>query len=149
MSEPERDDERDQPGGEVVAFPGVRAVPEVAADAALESAPEPLEGEIVGEEEYARRTGLHRYAPVRVVHLVTVVRASERTTGAGRAVLRTGLTVGQGVGSWARRGLDAVTLGVYRRQIEAAEAAGDSERLADWTTRRELPCVKPPSVDLG
>ena len=60
MSEAEREDERDQPGGEVVAFPGIRAVPEVAADAALEPAPEPLEGEIVGEEEYARRTGLHR-----------------------------------------------------------------------------------------
>ena len=137
MSEPERDDERDQPGGEVVRFPGIRAVPEVAADAALEPVPEPLEGEIVGEEEYARRTGLHRYAPIRVVHLVTVVRESERTTGAGRAMLRTGLTVGHGVGSWARRGWDGATLGVYRRQIEAAEAAGDGERLADWTTRRE------------
>ena len=101
MSEPERDDERDQPGGEVLPFPGIRAVPEVVPDAALEPAPEPLEGEIVGEEEYARRTGLHRYTPIRVVHLVTVVRESERTTGAGRAVLRTGLAVGQGVGSWA------------------------------------------------
>ena len=131
MSEPERDDEQDQPGGEVVAFPGTRAVPE----AALEPVPEPLEGEIVGEEEYARRTGLHRYTPIRVV--VTVVRQSERTTGAGRAMLRTGLTVGQGVGSWTRRGWDGATLGVYRRQIEAAEAAGDREQLADWTTRRE------------
>ena len=103
MSEPEREDERDQPGGEILPFPGgIRAVPEVVPDAALE--PAPLEGEIVGEEEYARRTGLHRYTPVRVVHLVTVVRQSERTTGAGRAVLRTGLTVGHGVGSWARRG---------------------------------------------
>jgi len=133
MSEPQRDDEQDQPGGEVVAFPGTRAVPE----AALEPASEPLEGEIVGEEEYARRTGVHRYTPIRVVHLVTVVRESERTTGAGRAMLRTGLAVGQGVGSWTRRGWDGATLGVYRRQIEAAEAAGDSERLADWTTRRE------------
>jgi len=137
MSEPERDDDHDQPGGEVVPFPDTRPVPEVVPDAVLEPAAEPLEGEIVGEEEYARRTGVHRYTPTRVVHLVTVVRESERTTGAGRAMLRTGLTVGSGVGSWARRGWDGATLGVYRRQIEAAEAAGDSERLADWTTRRE------------
>src|SRR5918998_6099584 len=45
--------------------------------------------------------------------------------------------IGQGFGSWARGGWDGATLGVYRRQIEAAEAAGDSERLTDWTTRRE------------
>ena len=50
MSEAEHDDERDQPGGEILPFPGIRAVPEVAPDAALE--PAPLEGEIVGEEEY-------------------------------------------------------------------------------------------------
>jgi len=98
MSEAERDDERDQPGGEVVPFPGARAVPEVAPDAALEPVPDALDGELVSDEEYARRTGLHRYTPIRVVHLVTVVRESEHTTGAGRAVLRAGLTVGQGVG---------------------------------------------------
>ena len=137
MSEAERDDERDQPGGEVVPFPGARAVPEVAPDAALEPVPDALDGELVSDEEYARRTGLHRYTPIRVVHLVTVVRESEHTTGAGRAVLRAGLTVGQGVGSWARRGVDAATLGVYRRQITEAEATGDQERLADWTARTE------------
>ena len=56
MSEPERDDQRDQPGGEVVPFPGARAVPEVVADAALEPVPDALDGELVSEEEYARRT---------------------------------------------------------------------------------------------
>jgi len=139
MSETERDDERDQPGGTVVPFPGARVVPvpEVAPGAELDPVPEALEGEIVTEAEYARRTGLHRYAPVRVVHLITTVRESGRTAGAGRAALRAGLTVGQGVGSWARRGHDAATLGVYRRQIAAAEAAGDHERLADWTSRTE------------
>src|SRR5918998_2786689 len=45
--------------------------------------------------------------------------------------------IGQGFGSWARGGWDGATLGVYRRQIEAAEAAGDGERLTDWPTRRE------------
>jgi S-DNA-T family DNA segregation ATPase FtsK/SpoIIIE len=47
------------------------------------------------------------------------------------------MMIGQGFGSWARRGWDGATLGVNRRKIEAAEAAGDGERLADWTTRRE------------
>ena len=90
MSAPEQDDHQDDDrGGEVVPFPG--GGPEVAPGAGLEPAPEPLEGEIVGEEEYARRTGVHRYTPIRVVRLVTVVRASERTTGAGRDDDRSGV----------------------------------------------------------
>jgi hypothetical protein len=47
-----------------------------------------------------------------------------------RATLRAGVTIGQSVGSWVRRGYDAATLGVYRRQITAAEAMGDHHRLA-------------------
>jgi len=135
MSAPEQDDHQDDDrGGEVVPFPG--GGPEVAPGAGLEPAPEPLEGEIVGEEEYARRTG-GRYTPPLIVNRVVVVVTSPRSVGAGRATARAGMMIGQGFGSWARRGWDGATLGVYRRQIEAAEAAGDGERLADWTTRRE------------
>ena len=138
MSAPEQDDRHDDdPGGEVLPFPSGGQVPEPFPGAGLEPAPEPLEGEIVGEEEYARRTGAQRYTPPPVVHRVVVVVTSPRAVGAGRATARAGLMIGQGFGSWARRGWDGATLGVYRRQIEAAEAAGDGERLADWTTRRE------------
>ena len=134
MSAPEQDNRQndDERGGEVVPFPGGQ-VPE----AGLEPAPEPLEGEIVDEEEYARHTGTQRYTPPVVVHRVVVVVTSPRAVDAGRATARAGMMIGQGFGSWARRGWDGASLGVYRRQIEAAEAAGDGERLADWTTRRE------------
>ena len=37
-------------------LPGARAVPEVVADAALEPVPDALDGELVSEEEYARRS---------------------------------------------------------------------------------------------
>jgi len=105
MSKAQRDDEQDQPGGTVVPFPGAHPVPlDEVPGTALEPVPDALEGEIVTEEEYARLTGLQRRTTGRVVHLATAVRNSEHTTGAGRAMLRAGLTVGQGVGSWARRG---------------------------------------------
>jgi len=58
MNTPERDHRNDDDrGGEVVPFPGRPQVPDVTPEAALEPAPEPLEGEIVGEDEYARHTG--------------------------------------------------------------------------------------------
>jgi len=137
MSTETHDDHNDDDrGGELLRFPDRPQVPDVTPGAALEPAPEPLEGEIVGEEEYARRTG-RRYTPPVVVHRVVVVITSPRAVDAGRATARAGLMIGQGFGSWARRSWDGATLGVYRRQIEAAEAAGDAERLADWTTRRE------------
>jgi len=137
MNTPERDHRNDDDrGGEVVPFPGRPQVPDVTPEAALEPAPEPLEGEIVGEDEYARHTGA-RYTPPVIVNRVVVVVTSPRSVSAGRATARAGMMIGQGFESWARRGWDGATLGVYRRQIEAAEAAGDGERLADWTTRRE------------
>ncbi|MBA2695642.1 MAG: hypothetical protein H0U62_07320 [Actinobacteria bacterium] len=139
MSRAQRDDEQDEPGGEILPFPGTRVVPDVVPDAELEPAPELLEGEIVDDDEYARRTGAQRTGAVVqvVLHRVTVMVRSDSRTRPARAVLRAGLTVGQGVGSWARRGCDAATLGVYRRQILDADATGDHERLADWTARTE------------
>jgi DNA segregation ATPase FtsK/SpoIIIE, S-DNA-T family len=38
--------------------------------------------------------------------------------------------------SWARRGWDAATLGIHRRQINAAEALGDQVLLAEWIERK-------------
>ncbi|MGH4013178.1 MAG: hypothetical protein ACRDSL_04450 [Pseudonocardiaceae bacterium] len=135
MTAPEREDEQEQ-GGLLVPFPGARQVPDVAAGAELEPAPEVLDAELVDEQEYAERTGgLQRYAPVTV--LVRVARPAERTVGASRATLRAGVTIGQGLGSWAKRGYDSATFGTHRRAITAAEAAGDREQVARLIASRE------------
>jgi S-DNA-T family DNA segregation ATPase FtsK/SpoIIIE len=68
---------------------------------------------------------------------VVVVRESERPGQAVRVSARTGITLYQGFESWGRRAWDASTMGVYRRQIRAAEASGDHERLSDWVDRKE------------
>ncbi|MGH3693220.1 MAG: cell division protein FtsK [Pseudonocardiaceae bacterium] len=54
-----------------------------------------------------------------------------------RWVLGQAVVACQGFGSWARRVWDGATLGVYRRQMTAAEAAGDVALLAEWTERRQ------------
>lgn len=92
---------------------------------------EVLDGELVDEQP--------KVHPVRRIAPATVVRVVEhdRTRRAGKATARHSMTVLAGLASWARRGWDASTLGVYRRQIKAAEALGDREALADWTERRE------------
>ncbi|NGY63408.1 cell division protein FtsK [Lentzea sp. NEAU-D13] len=70
--------------------------------------------------------------------VVRVVRQHEPTVKTTRVVLAVGLSVAQGFQSWATRAWDAGTFGVYRRQIRAAEVAGDREALAEWIDRREL-----------
>ncbi len=78
-------------------------------------------------------------APARVAKSAAVaVKAHEPTMTAGKAVLRHSFTVVQGVESWAKRAWDASTMGVYRRQIKAAEAVGDREALKEWADRKEM-----------
>jgi S-DNA-T family DNA segregation ATPase FtsK/SpoIIIE len=101
------------------------------AGADVEPAAEVIDAELVDEQEYARR------ATGPVVRVTARVITSPHALTAGRVTARAGLMIAQGFGSWARRGWDSATLGVYRRAIAAAEAAGDAERLADWTSRRE------------
>jgi S-DNA-T family DNA segregation ATPase FtsK/SpoIIIE len=74
---------------------------------------------------------------VRVSRVVTVVRESDRARAAARVGARTVVEVYQGLESWARRVFDASTMGVYRRQIRAAEAMGNQEQLLEWTERKE------------
>ena len=73
---------------------------------------------------------------------VRVVRESERPKQASKGVLRFSLDVVQGLESWAKRAWDASTMGVYRRQIRAAEAVGNQELLAEWTERKEAAADK-------
>ncbi|MEU7004458.1 hypothetical protein [Nonomuraea sp. NPDC046570] len=75
--------------------------------------------------------------PARLLGHVVRVRRSERGAKAARGALAAAVTVGQGWHSWLVRAGDALTLGVYRRQIRAAEAAGDQVALAEWVERKQ------------
>ena len=141
MSAPDQDDREDR-GGEVLPFPLPGRDTETpnteagtGAGSAIEPAAEVFDAELVDEQEYARR----RTRPVvRVTaQRMVVLATSPRTASTARATLRAGVRISQGFSSWAQRGWDAATLGVYQRAIAAAEAMGDHDRLADWTTRRE------------
>ncbi|MBK1784552.1 cell division protein FtsK [Prauserella cavernicola] len=108
---------------------------------------EVVEGELISDEEYRYRTSQKAQAIARykgyahdavvVGRAVKTVATHQHTKTAGKAVISAGLTTVQGVESWGKRAWDASTMGVYRRQIKAAEASGDREALADWTERRE------------
>ncbi|TWD80391.1 S-DNA-T family DNA segregation ATPase FtsK/SpoIIIE [Kribbella amoyensis] len=110
---------------------------------------EVIEGEVLTDEESAEldrrletRGALvvrRATAPVRVVKSAAVaVKGHEPTMTAGKTVLRHSWTVVQGVESFAKRAYDASTMGVYRRQIKAAEAVGDREALKEWADRKEM-----------
>lgn len=109
----------------------------------LELAPEVVEGELLSDEQaaaLARRQGVRRWVPARVVVPVVQVRRCGHSALVWRGVLgATGVlhVICQGFASWGRRAWDAGTLGAYRRQIKAAEALGDRALLAEWTQRRE------------
>jgi S-DNA-T family DNA segregation ATPase FtsK/SpoIIIE len=106
-----------------------------------------IEGELVTDEENRaidRRIRIERWRRVvpatatRTVRVVRVIRDPQTRSGrTSRAIVRHGLTITQGFASWAKRAWDAGTMGVYRRQIKTAEAAGNQEMLAEWTDRKE------------
>ncbi|MDF5759400.1 AAA family ATPase, partial [Spongiactinospora sp. TRM90649] len=77
-----------------------------------------------------------------VVRRVAELRTAPARRGAARRLLAAAVTTAQGVHSWLSRAGDALTLGVYRRQIRAAEAAGDGEALAAWIERKERAVVQ-------
>jgi S-DNA-T family DNA segregation ATPase FtsK/SpoIIIE len=120
-----------------------RVTPETVPDAG-----EVIEGEILSDEESAeldrrlnsRGAVVLRRAVTRTqvaTRAVVKVSTHDKTKTAGKVMLREGFTVVQGVESWAKRAWDASTMGVYRRQIKAAEAVGDREALKEWTDRKE------------
>ncbi|WP_431901296.1 cell division protein FtsK [Amycolatopsis thermoflava] len=109
------------------------------------SGTEVLEGEIITDADYRalqrekakQRYALYRQDALTVYRGVKTAATHQVTKSAGKAVLAAGVTTVQGVESWAKRAWDASTMGVYRRQIKAAEAMGDREALAEWTERKE------------
>ncbi|GEL20749.1 cell division protein FtsK [Pseudonocardia asaccharolytica] len=103
-----------------------------------------IDGEVVPVETASaglvRRAGAA--AQRRTVHLITTLRTSPRPVQGARLLARNGFTIVQGIESWGRRAWDASTLGVYRRQIRAAEAVGDQQRLAEWLERKEATAAR-------
>lgn len=131
MSKPATEDSS---GGQVVPlFPSQQ---NTAPGTEVEVAPPVVDAEIVDEQDYQRRKlPAVRHATGRIVHLAPEVGAP--AAAAGIAALRAGVTVGQGVQSWGRRVRERATLSVYTREIAAFEAAGDHDKLAEWTERLE------------
>jgi S-DNA-T family DNA segregation ATPase FtsK/SpoIIIE len=139
-----RPDDDTQPSNVVPFARPDRQPAEVDAPApGAEVEPRVFEGEIVSDADSAaldRRLAAARVvraASVRTVQAVRVVRESERTAKVTKGTLAHALCVVQGVESWAVRAWDAGTMGVYRRQIRAAEAMGDRELLAEWADRKQ------------
>lgn len=93
-----------------------------------------LEGELVEPQPEDKPRPVQRVVEARVVR---VVRHHEPTRKAAKGTLRHTGTVLAGLQSWGTRAWDASTLGVYRRQIRAAEMMGDQETLVAWVDRKE------------
>ncbi|MEI8411450.1 MULTISPECIES: cell division protein FtsK [unclassified Kribbella] len=129
----------------IIRVPAERVDSDGVAD--ITSADDDSEAVILSDEESAEldRRLANRGALVRraVTTTQVVARASktvathDKTKTASKLVLRESFTVVQGLESWAKRAWDASTMGVYRRQIKAAESVGDREELKQWTDRKE------------
>lgn len=128
-------------GGAVIPFPTHDTAQAPTTSGTVEQAPEPLEGELLTDEENAALDERIRWTRLaqtvhRVVTLVVEVGESEKTsTALGKAVIRFLWAVLQGFGSWVGRAYDAATFGVHRRQIKMHEAMGNMEMLAEWVDR--------------
>ncbi|MFC5831417.1 hypothetical protein [Nonomuraea insulae] len=76
--------------------------------------------------------------PTSTMEVQRIRRLTRRAVAAAKGLLVHPLAVLQGWHSWTLRAWDALTLGVYRRQIRAAEATGDRAGLAEWVERKGL-----------
>ncbi|MFC3979680.1 hypothetical protein [Streptosporangium jomthongense] len=105
------------------------------AQSGTELAAQIFDGEIVddGEPQAQAEAGLPALRTIRLPLPLPV--PSERTVTIARGALAAAVTTAQGSHSWTVRAWDSLTLGVYRRQIRSAEAAGDREALAEWQER--------------
>lgn len=115
-------------------------VPAPAGDAATVE-PYVFEGEIVGDtpptDTDATRAGAVARPRVasRAVAVVTTLGGTGTAAVAGRAgrrMVRTGWTCGQGVASWGRRAVAGATHGHLREQVRLSRQAGDRVALAEW-----------------
>ncbi|MEU4672434.1 cell division protein FtsK [Amycolatopsis sp. NPDC023774] len=99
--------------------------------------------EILTDAEYRARVTQKELAQARWAgyrnDAVVVARTAKKVASHERtkALVGHGMTVVAGLDSWRGRAWDASTMGVYRRQIKAAEAVGDREQVKEWLERME------------
>jgi S-DNA-T family DNA segregation ATPase FtsK/SpoIIIE len=108
---------------------------------------EVLDGELLSEEEYQRLTSQRELARARwqgyrsdaatVAKVARTVATHDRTHTTARAVVRNVLYVPVGACVVARWVWEAKTNSRYERQMRAAEAVGDLDRVAEWEQRGE------------
>jgi DNA segregation ATPase FtsK/SpoIIIE, S-DNA-T family len=122
--------------------PGTAVEPQVFGELLSEEENKALDRRLPSAALVRRLAPPARATVTQVVRVVRVVSESERTRQAGKGLLRAGLDIVQGVESWAKRAYDASTMGVYRRQIKAAEATGNQELLSEWMDRKEAAVEK-------
>jgi S-DNA-T family DNA segregation ATPase FtsK/SpoIIIE len=133
-------DDTDDPRGELAQ---VHYLPTTATND--ESAP--IEGEIITDEEYQRLTSqkaqaLARYQAYRNDLVVTgrvvrTVATHHHTTTVAKTVARHALYVPAGAAIFGKRAWESRTTARYERQMRAAEAIGNWERLDEWEQRAE------------
>jgi S-DNA-T family DNA segregation ATPase FtsK/SpoIIIE len=128
-----------QPGGELIRFPGGRHDDLELGDANQPARQDDSDGKVFDaelvEEPPAPKTAVARaVAPIRVV--ATRVTNHQPTVRTSKALVRHTVYVLAGFGIVVNRWWDRRTGGLYERQIMAAEAAGDLDRVADWEHRR-------------
>lgn len=87
------------------------------------------DAELVDEPEPSKELAVRRPG------LLVRVQPPDKTVHVAREVLAHAVTIGQGGHSWFVRAWSGLTLGVYRRQVRAAEKMGDRVALAEWTDR--------------
>jgi S-DNA-T family DNA segregation ATPase FtsK/SpoIIIE len=93
--------------------------------------------EFVDDVETSVEVLPRRQYPVTFGGRTIAIAPSPTTVKVAKATLGAAVVAGQGWHSWQVRMWDALTLGVYRRQIRAAEASGDKEALGEWVDREE------------
>lgn len=95
-----------------------------------------LDGELVQQPAPERPHLIGRIIRGRADVVVTTIGASSTAAAAGRGgrqVVRVAWTAGQGFLSWGRRAGAAATHGTIREQIRLARAAGDRDKVAEWS----------------
>ncbi|MGV9600786.1 hypothetical protein ACWDR1_29415 [Streptosporangium sandarakinum] len=118
------------PEGEPTREPGAELEPRTGREVEQQV----YDGVIVDDEPH---TAPGVRLPLRVAGREVSVQPSPAVAKVAQVTAVTLFTVAQGWHSWAVRAIDGATFGVYRRQIRAAEAAGDREALAEWVDRKE------------
>lgn len=127
--------------GAVIPFPTHDKTPATATGGEVEQIPEPIEGELLTDEENAEldarilRTKLTQTMHQLVAQVVVVGEAEKTSTAVAKAILRVVWAVLEGIRSWWRRAIDHATHGTHKQQVRIHTAAGNMEMALVWEDR--------------